>query len=138
MLLCHFLGGFYIKTVMTFFIINIDLMQYLISRLTNHSIQLNQICVIMITLLDVTIFSKGSKVENCVAFEQMSSSIPLLNMVIYFKSIATKTLKNVCDFLNFIIFVREYRTRRSGTSHSEERYVTKPQTSHNNMQKTIP
>ena len=45
---------------------------------------------------------------------------------------------NVCDFLNLSIFVREYRTRRPGTSHSQERYVTKPQTSHNNMQKTRP
>ena len=45
---------------------------------------------------------------------------------------------NVCDFLNLSIFVREYSTRSPGTSHSKERYVTKPQTSHNNMQKTRP
>ena len=42
------------------------------------------------------------------------------------------------DLKNLSIFVREYRTRRPGTSHSKERYVTKPQTSHNNMQKTRP
>ena len=47
-------------------------------------------------------------------------------------------LCNVCDFLNLSIFVREYSTRRPGTSHSTQRYVTKPQTSHNNMQKTRP
>ena len=46
---------------------------------------------------------------------------------------------NVCDFLNLSIFVREYRTKRPGASHSKERYVTtKPQTSHNNMKKTRP
>ena len=45
---------------------------------------------------------------------------------------------NVCDFLNLSIFVREYRTKRPGASHSKERHVTKPQISHNNMQKTRP
>ena len=45
---------------------------------------------------------------------------------------------NVCDFLNLSIFVREYRTRRPGIPHLNEIYVTKPQTSHNNMQKTRP
>ena len=53
---------------------------------------------------------------------------------------------NICNFLNLSIFVREYRTRRPGTSHSKERYViiiiiiiiTKPQTLHNTMQKTRP
>jgi len=45
---------------------------------------------------------------------------------------------NVCDFLNLSIFVREYSTRSPGTSNSKERYVTKQQTSHNNMQKTRP
>ena len=41
-------------------------------------------------------------------------------------------------FINVSIFVREYRTRRSGTPHLNERYVTKPQISNNNMQKTRP
>ena len=36
------------------------------------------------------------------------------------------------------IFVREYRTRRPGIPHLKERYITKPQTSHNTMQKTRP
>ena len=45
---------------------------------------------------------------------------------------------NICDFLNLSIFVRECSASSPGTSHSKERYVTKPQTWHNNMYKTRP
>ena len=41
-------------------------------------------------------------------------------------------------FINLSIFVREYRARKACIPHLNERYVTKPQTSHNNMQKTRP
>ena len=57
--------------------------------------------------------------------------------------IGTKSSKSWCllsnifaIFINLSIFVREYRTRRPGIPHLNKRYVTKPQTSHNNMQKT--
>ena len=43
-------------------------------------------------------------------------------------------LRNIfATFINLSIFVREYRTRKPGIPHYE-RYVTKPQTSHNTMQ----
>ena len=58
------------------------------------------------------------------------------------KPIATNRSKSVgvsdVMFVIFSIFVWEYRTQRPGTSHSKERHVTKPQTSHNTMQKTKP
>ena len=48
-------------------------------------------------------------------------------------------LRNIfAIFINLSIFVREYRTRRQGIPHVNKRYVTKPQTLHNNMQKTRP
>ena len=48
-------------------------------------------------------------------------------------------LRNIfAIFINLSSFVREYRTRKPGIPHVHERYVTKPQTSHNNMQKTRP
>ena len=37
-------------------------------------------------------------------------------------------------FINLSIFVREYRTRRPDIPHVNKSYVTKPQTSHNDMQ----
>ena len=66
------------------------------------------------------------------------------NLVLFIR-IATKSSKSRCllskmfaIFINLGIFVREYRTRKSGIPHLNERYVTKPQTSQNNMQKTKP
>ena len=64
---------------------------------------------------------------------------------VLFMKIGTKSSKIWCllsnifaIFINLSIFVREYRTRRSGIPHLNERYVTKQQTSHNSMQKTRP
>ena len=48
-------------------------------------------------------------------------------------------LRNIfAIFINLSIFVREYRTRRPDIPHLNERYVTEPHTSHNNMQSTRP
>ena len=65
--------------------------------------------------------------------------------LVLFMIIGTKSSKSWCllsnifaIFINLSIFVREYRTRRPGIPHVNERYVTKPQTSHNTMQKTRP
>ena len=65
--------------------------------------------------------------------------------LVLFMIIGTKSSKSRCFFskmfaifINLGISVREYRTRKPGIPHLNERYVTKPQTSHNNMQKTRP
>ena len=63
--------------------------------------------------------------------------------LVLFMMIGTKSsrswglLRNIfAIFINLSIFVWEYRTRRPVIPHVNERYVTKPQTSHNTMQKT--
>ena len=68
-------------------------------------------------------------------------SLNFQNLVL-FMIIGTKSSKSWCllsnifaIFINLSIFVREYRTRRPGIPHLNERYVTKLQTSHNTMQK---
>ena len=65
--------------------------------------------------------------------------------LVLFMMIGTKSsrswglLRNIfAIFINLSIFVWEYRTRRPVIPHVNERYVTKPQTSHNTMQKTRP
>ena len=65
--------------------------------------------------------------------------------LVLFMIIGTKSSKSRCFlskilaiFINLGISVRDYRTRKPGIPHLNERYVIKPQTSHNNMQKTRP
>ena len=71
-------------------------------------------------------------------------SLNFQNLVL-FMIIGTKSSKSWCllsnifaIFINLGISVRDYRTRRPGNSRSKERHVTKPQTSHNNVQKNRP
>ena len=65
--------------------------------------------------------------------------------LVLFMMIGTKSsrswglLRNIfAIFINLSIFVWEYRTRRPVIPHVNVIYVTKPQTSHNTMQKTRP
>ena len=71
-------------------------------------------------------------------FDSITKKCPIIKVHCYKKIQKCGLFLNVWDFLNLSIFVRDYSTRSPGTSHSKERYVTKPQTSHNNIQKTRP
>ena len=65
--------------------------------------------------------------------------------LVLFMMIGTKSLMIGVFWVTFLLFlsiyiffVREYRTRRPGNPHLNERCETKPQTSQNSMQKTRP
>ena len=72
-------------------------------------------------------------------FDSITNKLPVIKAHCYKKiQMCVFFWCYVCDFLNLSIFVQEYKTRRLDTSYSKERYVTKPQTLLNNMQKTRP
>jgi len=64
----------------------------------------------------------------------------VLFMIIGTKSSKSRCLLSICFaiFYQFELFGREYRARKACIPHLNERYVTKPQTLHNNVQKTRP
>ena len=88
----------------------------------------------IVLISNVRYQKKRNESENKLTFQNL----------VLFKMIGTQSSKSwfVLSNISYYLYQFEHfcsrETRRSGTPHLNKRYVTKPQTSRNNMQKTRP